>query len=63
MKLYIQIFKPSQPTIIKIVDNLSDFMFQEGWRTLAVIGWYPKIEYELEDSIEYFANLQYPEGN
>ena len=63
MKLYIQIIKRSEPTIVKVVHNLTDFMFQEGWRTLAVIGWYPKIEIELEDSAEYFANLQYPEGN
>lgn len=63
MKLYINIFKPSQPTITKTVDELSDFMWQEGWRTLNVIGYYPGVEQDLEDSQEYFTNLQYPSNN
>jgi len=46
-----------------IVPDLTDFMFQEGWRVLHTVNSTQVTPYDLEDSEEYFSNLQYPKDN
>ena len=57
---YFKVANKSYPNDIRIVDEISDFIFEEGWRTVSIHNWISMEEYhKLDEWKRQFSIQQY----
>jgi hypothetical protein len=57
---YFKIFNKKYPGDIRIVDEITDFIFEEGWRTLSIHNWINGEEYlQMDEFKRQFSIEQY----
>ena len=60
MKILYLITNSKYPNYSMFVETLTDFMFQEGWRTDREVPYKQhEHDWQLRESDEYFSDLQY----